>query len=138
MPIIAGPGDPGSIVDLCAVFLNTASDPTDVRSFEYVGDALSLNTVVLGEVRQNLGRLRLVRRDTGDPAESVPLTLPRCTSDDVAWLKERIGVLTCFRDHKGSKFFGVYWSLPRDIQVGFADRIEVKLTVEQVTHSEAV
>lgn len=141
MPIIVDPIlTPGAGVDLCAVFLNTAGNPSDFRAFEHVGDALNPTTTVRAEVRQLANRRRLIRRGTitGDiAAESYVITLPRCTSADVVWLRAHVGILLCVRDHKGSKFYGAYLDVPREIQTGFPDRTGVKITVDEVTYSES-
>jgi len=141
MPIVVGPDlTAGAGVDLCAVFLNDAADPTDLQSFEYVGDTLSPTTTSRVEVRQLIGRRRLIRHGDDDSSvfETYAITLPRCTTEEVEWLRDHVGVLLCVRDHKGAKFYGTYAEAPREIQTKFPDRTQVKITVEQVTHSEAV
>jgi len=44
----------------------------------------------------------------------------------------------CIRDHVGTKFFGAWLEAPREIQTAYRDRIDVQISFDQVTHSEAV
>lgn len=143
MPIIVDlSGPPATGLDLSSIWLNTASDLSDVRAFSYIGDSLSANTSARVEVRQLANRRRLIRQGgtatAVDLAESVQVTLVRCDREEVAWLRLRTGVLMCVRDHVGSKFFGVWREAPREVQSADRDRIDVRLSIEQVTHSEAV
>lgn len=143
MPIIAGPGDPGSTLDLCAIFINVAADPADFMSFRYAGRGFSVDTAAVAEIRQLVNRRRLITRGAGQPgapmvAESQQITLSKCDREQVAWLKGHAGTLVCLRDHVGGKFYGAYLALPRNVETRTRDRIEVTLNVEQVTHSEAV
>lgn len=130
----------GTGLDLSAVWLNTASDLSDMRAFAYIGDGLSSSTKARGEVRQLANRRRLIVQGSGgalDLAESMQVTLVRCDRDDVAWLKARTGVLMCVRDHVGTKFYGSWLEAPRQVDSQYRDRIDVSLTIDQVTHSEA-
>lgn len=143
MPILVDLTGPiGTGVDLQAIWLNTATDLSDVRSFAYIGDSLSATTAARVEVRQLANRRRLIRQGgtTGavDLAESMQLTLVRCDREETAWLRARTGVLMCVRDHVGTKFFGVWSQMPRQVDAGYQDRINVSLSIEQVDHSEAV
>lgn len=140
MPIIAGPGDPGSIVDLCAIFINTAADPTDFMSFRYAGKSFSTDSPARGEIRQLANRRRLITQgDAGSMlSDTQQVTLSRIDPDRAAWLRAHIGVIACFRDHVGGKFFGAYLSLPRNIETAYRTRSDVTLSVEQVDFTEAV
>lgn len=143
MPIIVDlPVPAGTGLDLCAVWLNDAAEPFDAQAFAYIGDTLSATTTARVEVRQLANRRRLIRRGsvTGpvDLAESFQVTLVRCTREQVAWLRSKTGVLLCVRDHVGSKFYGVYTEAPRTVSAAYRDRIDVNLSIDQVTHSEAV
>lgn len=137
-------GVPGTGLDLCAVWLNDAADPADVYAFEYVGDSLSSTTTARVEVRQLANRRRLIRRGNvgaADLAESMQVTLVRCDREQVAWLQSKTGVLLCVRDHVGTKFYGVYSEAPREVTTtgqDFRDRMDVRLSLDEVTHSEAV
>lgn len=143
MPIIVDlTGTPGTGLDLCAVWINVASNLADVRSFTKVGGPLSTGTTARGEVRQLANRRRLIRQGsvTGDAdlAETLQVSLVHLNREQVAWLRDRTGVLMCFRDHVGSKFYGTYLETPREVQPQFRDWIDVRLSVDQVTHTEAV
>ena len=148
MAIVVDPTTtPGAAVDLTAVFLNDAADPADFLALEYAGDALSVNTTARVEVRQLVGRTRLVRRGT-DTSESFTVTFEGCTREQAAWLRGHVGTLLCIRDHVGTKFFGVYAEAPREVDTRYPNhrdpgatrqaRIRVSLTITQVTHSEAI
>lgn len=136
MPIVVDLSVPGSGLELSAVWLNDAADPSDYRSFEYTGESLQATTMARVDVRQLLGRRRLVRIGAGEFSESQSLTLVRCDRTEVAWLRAHTGVLMCFRDHVGMKFFGVYKDLSRDVATAYRDRIDVKITIESITHTE--
>lgn len=143
MPIIVDlTGPPGTGLDLSAIWLNTAADLSDVRSFTKVGGPLSANTKARVDIRQlAANRTRLIQLGAAgrvDRAESETLPLVHLTREDVAWLKARAGVLMCLRDHVGTKFYGAWREAPREIQTHERDWINVSLSVEQVTHSEAV
>ncbi|CAI9417392.1 hypothetical protein [Nocardioides sp. T2.26MG-1] len=143
MPIIVDlAAEPGTGLDLTAIWLNTATDLSDVRSFRKVGGPLSANTKARVDIRQLANRVRLIRQGsvTGavDLAESQSVPLVHLDRDDVAWLRARTGVLMCFRDHVGTKFYGAWSETPREVQPQFRDWIDVKLSVDQVTHPEAV
>lgn len=135
-------GPPGTGLELSAIWLNTAADLSDVRAFEYSGDSLSANTSARADVRQLANRRRLIRQGDVDGAvdlaESMQVTLVRCNQEQAAWVRARTGVLMCIRDHIGSKFFGTWLETPREVKSAYRDRIDVKLSIDQVTHSEAV
>lgn len=135
-------GPPGTGLDLSSIWLNTAADLSDVRAFSYIGDPLSANTAARGGVRQLANRRRLIRQGDVDGAvdlaESMQVTLVRCNQEQAAWVRARTGVLMCIRDHIGSKFFGTWLEAPREVQSAYRDRIDIRLSIDQVTHSEAV
>lgn len=135
-------GPPGTGLDLTAVWFNVAADMSDVRAFHKVGGPLSLNSRARAEVQQLANRRRLVREGdvTGaiDLADSLQVPLVHLNRDDAAWLRNRTGVLMCVRDHVGTKFFGTWLETPREVQSQFRDWINVSLSIDQVTHSEAV
>lgn len=141
MPIIVDltPAE-GSSLGLCAIFLNAAVEPADFVALRYAGDSLSISTTADVEVRRLANRTRLIRKGTGAVAqlESMGVTFQRCSPTDVAWLRDHVGQLVCVRDHVGGKFFGVYTDVARDVATAWRDRSTVKITLEQVTYSEAV
>lgn len=143
MPIIVDlAGTTGTGLDLFAVWMNVAAEPADVRAFTKVGGSLSLNTKARAEVRQLANRRRLIRQGsvTGedDLAESVQVEVVHVDRADADWLRDRVGRLLCFRDHVGTKFYGIYLEAPREVQPQFRDWINVRLSVDQVTYSEVV
>lgn len=143
MPIVVDlPGPPGTGLDLCAIWVNDASDLSDARSFQKVGGPLSLNTKARGEVRQLANRRRLIRQGSvsgdDDLAETLQVALVHLDRPAALWLRDRTGTLLCFRDHVGSKFYGTYLETPREVQPHDRDWIEVRLSVDQITHTEAV
>lgn len=143
MPIVVDlTGAPGTGLELSAIWLNTASDLTDVQSFEYTGDSLSANSRARAEIRQLASRRRLIRQGgtggTADLAESMAITLVRCDQQQAAWVRAHTGVLMCVRDHIGSKFYGAWLEAPREIATAYRDRIDVKISIDQITHTEAV
>lgn len=142
MPIlIDGDGSDGDHLDLCAVWFNTAADLLDAMSFTKAGDSISVNTTARAEARQLIGRVRLVTTGIGDQVqttESWTATLYHCSREQVAWLRAHTGRLMCVRDHVGTKFYGFYRDLPREVKNVGLDWIDVKIDIAQVTHSEAV
>lgn len=133
---------PGTGLDLCAVWLNDAANLADVHAFQYVGDSLSASTMARVEVRQLANRRRLIRRGSvgvADLAETMQVTLIQCDRDEVAWLKSKTGVLLCVRDHVGTKFYGTFVEAPREVATtgpDSRDRMDVRLSLDEVTHSE--
>lgn len=138
MPIIVDATEPGSGVELSAIWLNDAEDPSDYQTFVYAGEAIQVNTTADVDARKLIGRRRLVRTGSSAPAESWSASLPRCTPSQVAWLRAHVGVLVCVRDHVGTKVFGFYKDLPRDIATAYRDRFDVKLSIESITYDESV
>lgn len=142
MPILVDlPTPVGTGLDLCAIWLNDATQLEDARAFATAGDSLSASTQARVEVRQLANRRRLVRRGSVsgavDLAESLQMTLEWCDREQVAWLRSKTGVLLCVRDHVGTKFYGVYTESPREVPTAYRDRVNVRLAFDQVTHSEA-
>lgn len=139
MPIIVDPDyASGTELDLVSIFFNAASNLADLRAFRYAGDSLAENTTARGEVRQLANRRRLITRGSDVPAESFSLTLPHCTREDVAWLRAHVSQLLCVRDHVGTKFYGAYLEVPRQVSTTFRDWTSVQLSLDEVTYSEAV
>lgn len=138
MPIIVDlAAEPGSSLDLCAIWFNLAANPADLCAFRYVGDGPTLTTDPRAEIRQLAGRRRLIRRGTA-AYDSHALTLTGCRPDQVAWLRDHVAQLMCIRDHVGTKFYGTYLSLPREFATWTRKRADVKLVFDQVTYSEAI
>lgn len=145
MPIIVDlTGTPGTGLDLCAVWLNPQAQPADAHAFSKVGGPLSVTTRARVEVRQLANRRRLIRQGSVtsntavDLAETLQVQLVHLDREQVDWLRAHTGLLMCVRDHVGSKFYGVYTETPREVQPQFRDWMAVTLSLDQVTHSEAV
>lgn len=141
MPILVDiPAAPGSSVDLCAIFINSAVELADMVAVEYAGETIAPSTRADVEVRRLANRVRLIRKGTGAVAtlESLQVTFERCTAEQVEWLRGHVGELVCVRDHVGGKFFGVYSEVPREVATAYRDRFSVSLSFNQVTYSEAV
>lgn len=139
MPIIISePLAVGDGLDLCAVWLNAAADLADVEAFRRLGgDQLAATASVRAEVRQLVGRRRVVVTDAAI-YEQFSLTLETVTADQLDWLNSHVGQILCLRDPYGSKLYVIYTEAPREVPTGYPERTSVKLTLEQVTHSEAV
>lgn len=121
-------------VRITQCWMNATADLTDAMGFAL--NALDHAPVVAVQSRQYAGgNYRAVR--TPGLQKVAKVTLGFCTDAQTAWLKAHQGVLLCFRDARGEKFFGVYVDStfsPRFI----ADSWSVPLTFTQVTFSEAV
>ncbi|GAW50619.1 MULTISPECIES: hypothetical protein [unclassified Nocardioides] len=132
MPIVAGPGDPGSTLVLTRLWLNDVADPSDVMSFR-IG-AFTPTYGADGEIRKNAGgRLRLVLR--AGVARSHSALIRRPTDSQWAWLVAHHRRLVTIRDPDGMKYVGIYLTLTRDRPVEGAD---MTLDLSEVTSSEAV
>ena len=139
MPIIVSePLDVGDGLDLCAIWFNAAADLSDMEAFRRLGgDSLSATPFVRAEVRQLVGRRRVVTAGE-ETYQQFSLTLETVTADQLTWLYNHLGQILCLRDPYGSKLYVVYTEAPREVPTGWPERTSVKLTLEQVTHSEAV
>lgn len=138
MPIIVDePLAPGTGVELCAVWLNDAADPSDLCAFEYAGDAISFTVDGRAEVRQLINRRRVIRRGSR-AQQSLSFSLPEVTPAQAAWLRAHVGQILCVRDHVGTKVHAVYLDLPLEVETDFRSRRSAKISLEQVSFSEAV
>lgn len=150
MPIVVDqpllPGVNG--VQLRHLFLNDAANPADLAAFKYTGDTVGAATVLQADVRQLAGRRRIIRRAGARAYTGFSLTLPWVDATQARWLVEHIGRLVCFRDHAGSKVYGVYLEVPAEIFSSYCSSgtrlvqrqrfADVKLTVDEVDHNEVV
>jgi hypothetical protein len=139
MPIIidAPTGDPDSTLWLCQIWFNAASNLADAASFTYASEAIGITSTPRAEVRQLVNRRRVVRRGTR-VYDTINLTLQGVTPAQLQWLRDHVGTIVCVRDHVGSKVYGVYRELPRDVETRVRTRAEVKLTFDEITHTEVV
>ncbi|MDN4173913.1 hypothetical protein QWY28_13210 [Nocardioides sp. SOB77] len=140
MPIIVDlapvPAD-GAGLELCAVWLNSAADPADACAFRFVGDAIPRRTAGRAEIRQLMNRRRIIRRGTRT-YDTFTLDLVSVTTEQAQWLRDHVEQLLCIRDHVGSKAYVTYLELPLEFRTGRRDRSDVKLTLDEITHTEAV
>lgn len=135
--VVASPLPFGSGLSLCAIWLNDANDLADVCSFRYAGPSIGITPSLDVDVQQLVGRRILTGSDTRI-YQSFDITLRRCDTNQVLWLTDHTGRLLCIRDPYGSKAYVVYREAPREIPAGFPGLTSVKLTLEQITHSEAL
>lgn len=142
MAVIVDPAVPplADGVNLCAVWLNNAANPADLVALSYAGDALNLTASGRAEVRQLAGRRRVVRRGW-KVYLSGSLQFQEVTGEQSRWLQDHVGIVLCFRDHVGTKFFGMYAESPRQVATWTVTGeylSGVSITVDEVDFSEAV
>lgn len=139
MPIVVGDGlgTPGGTLDLIAIWFNLASNPADLCSFRKADEKIGITTDTRTEVRQLANRRRIVRRGT-KAYDTFSLSLTHCEPQQIEWLRDHAGQLVCVRDHVGSKVYVVYAQLPREVLTRVRDWADVKLTLDEITHTEAV
>lgn len=140
MPIIVD--DPAlssssATLQLCAIWMNDATEPADLCNFRYAEDSFGLTVTPRAEVRQLANRRRVVRRGTRTYT-AIGLSLISCTPTQIQWLVDHVGEIICVRDHVGTKVYGTYLELPREVLTRVRDKANVKLTIEQITFSEAL
>lgn len=124
-----------SAVELCAIWLNMADDPSDRMDFEFVG---SFSRDVESPARVETlagGRRRVIRRAGLTRGWSVSLTA--CTREQIGWLEDRVGQTVCARDDRGHKVFGVFVSVPVSEHL-YNEEGDVALSLTEITYSEAV
>lgn len=133
MPIVVGPGDPGSTLALTRLWLNSVADPTDLMSFRTPSYTPSIAKP--GEVRELAGgRLRLVTRVGTTRGHSVVIRKP--DDEQWAWLEAHVGTPVTVRDPSGRKYAGTYLNVEVPRTVDGEDTATLSLT--EVTSSEAV
>lgn len=140
MPIVvnlATPSDGSLGLSLCDIWLNDTINPSDLCSFKYAGDELGFTQTSRAEVRQLINRRRVIRRGTRTYT-SVAITMPWLTPTQLQWLREHEGRIVTVRDHVGTKIHAVYLDLSYEVDTSRRDRADTKITLEQVTFSEAV
>lgn len=132
MPVVAGPGDPGSTIVLNRLWLNSFDDPSDFMSFRI--HSFTPSELVDGDVRKNAGgRLRLVLGAADSRSHTVEIRRP--TEEQWQWLRDHKGALVILRDPDGSKYVATYLDLSRERPVEGAD---MTLNLTEVTASEVV
>lgn len=129
----------GAGINLVGIWFNAAQDLDDVCAFERLGDSLPITSSVQVEIRQLATRRRLVR--TGIKVyKSIPVALMHCSPTQRLWLEDHVGQLLCIRDLVGTKIYGAYTEAPVEISTlprAGVFHSDVKVTLEQVDHSEA-
>jgi hypothetical protein len=137
MTILATLLQTGTGLDLNGIWLNDAEDLTDVRAFRYAGNTITVTATLEADIQQLVGRRILTGSDT-KVYESFSIDLRMCDADQVQWLRDHIGRLLCIRDPYGAKAYVVYTTAPREIPAGLRHMTSVKVTLDQIDHSEAV
>lgn len=123
-------------LNLQTVWLNLASDLTDMVSFPSMA-SLSFAKAAQPEVRRLAGgRHRLLRR-VGD-VRTFSLSLPGIDRDQVAWLEGHVGDVVCVRDDRGRKVYGTYTQVEVQEYSTRPDLAAASLTLVEVHHAEAV
>jgi hypothetical protein len=122
-------------VGLSTVWLNLASDLAQSLSFEFV-TGIDPSPSTPGEDRQyGAGRFRAVL--SGSTQKQAKVTAQAVTADQVATLREWDGLLVCYRDDSGLKFYGTYRS-PQISRHQYNPDSDVSLTITETTVSEVV
>ncbi|GEP38894.1 hypothetical protein NPS01_25570 [Nocardioides psychrotolerans] len=139
MPIVIGDGvgEPGGTLAFCAIWFNLAANPADLCSFRKADEKIGITIDTRTEVRQLANRRRIVRRGVA-AYTSIDLSLPHCEPAQIEWLRDHAGQLVCVRDHVGTKVYVVYAQLPREVLTRVRDWADVKLSLDEITHTEAV
>lgn len=125
-----------ALVDLAAVFLNLAANPSD-RLALYTVTGLQPATEVRADVRSLAnGRQRVVRQ-AGKP-RSYSLKVEQLDRAGISWLEQHAGETMCIRDDRGRKFYAAFFAVPVDESTLWNDRGDVDLRISEVSATEAV
>jgi hypothetical protein len=92
---------------------------------------------VPGEVRTYAGGRRRAVVAEGVTG-SVPFRLRSVPSADIATLESWFGQLIRWRDHRGQKFYGTFFSVERSERKDMIDLYDLSLTLEEMTYTEEV
>lgn len=122
------------IVDLKRLWLNAVDDLATGVAFE-VHEIEHNPTVNVRTDPYAGGNFRAVV--VAGKQRNARVTLGFCTDVQAGWLKDHQGVLICYRDPRGEKFYGIY------AEAGFAprrmpDSWQITLSVAQVTVNEGI
>jgi hypothetical protein len=132
--------DPDTGLQLCQVYLNAADNPADFCAFRFAGESISITSSSRAEVRQLIGRRRIVRTGT-EVYDQIGLDLRWLTSAQQQWLRDHVAQIVCVRDHVGTKVYGAYLDLPREIStspMAGAYVASARVSLDEITFSEAV
>lgn len=122
-------------VALRTVVFNLASDPSQVLVIDWVTQ-INPAPQTPGEDRMyGTGRYRALT--AGTRQQTVALAFAGCDPATVAQLEAWDGVLLCYRDDSGRKFFGTYRS-PQITRHSYNADADVSLTFTETTYFEAV
>lgn len=145
MPILVeSTTNPASTVTLDALFLNDAEDPSDFRTFAYVGDSYQVRDSLGGGVESGYASGRSRAYATEDDTTTVSFTAANLTGDDLAWLKSKRGRVLCFRDFLGRKVFGMFHDIAPELSTAPAGsrwalaNTTAQVTLQSVTFDESV
>lgn len=144
MPIIVdlndGGLDPATGLSLRQIYLNPADNPADLCAFTYAGDSIKIDADPRAEVRQLINRRRIIRTGTR-VYDQISLDLRWVSAAQQQWLRDHLATVVCVRDHVGTKVYGAYLQLPRDVPttpIGGDYRAAVQLRLDEITFTEAV
>lgn len=122
-------------LDFDAVWITVASDPEDALRLQ---DASALarqpSEAVIYQQTDNRTRALTTGRTTW-PWQIDCAMVP---TPVMQWLRDHVAVLVCVRDPLGQKVFGMYDTIDESIIVDSPGWYSASLTVNQITHSEAV
>lgn len=123
-------------INLDAVYLNVATDPTDMLRFESASRlrqprsrAVEYMDVAGRGVRQQVTQVRRA---------PWALVADRATQAEADWIADHLGVLLCARDPYGGKMFGSYADADIEADPDRPGWWSVSLTLTAVYYSEAV
>lgn len=120
-------------VELSAIWMNAADDPSDYRSFPYVTQ-FQRDTEVDGQVVKLAGgRYRSIKQK--GKARTWALGFQALTGEDKDWLEAHAGTVVVVRDDRGGRIFGEFFSTPFD-EHRYNTEADVSLTLHEVTWFE--
>lgn len=122
-------------VTLWTLWLNDTLDPSDWMSFPFMSALGSSPQQDVAISRYAGGRARA--STTAGVLQQLTATLPACSPEQRVWAESHAGRLLCARDDRGRKFFGVYTN-PTVDEHQYNDDCDIGLTINEVSHSEAV
>lgn len=122
-------------VTLKTVWLNSATNPSDYKSFPMLSELQVTPSIQGSVVPYANDRLRVINRSR--VSNEINLTLPECERDQIEWLTAHIGQIMCFRDDRGLRIFAAYFAAPRVENSGDTTG-NVTLKLNEVTFTDVV
>lgn len=124
------------MIQLSALWLNLAADPSVSMAFPYVESYQPALTVPGDERQGPSGRIRAF--STGSRSWGYAVDFSRLDAEHVAFLTEHAGELMWFRDHKGRKRAGRFRGLPFGEALYPYQHTTAQIAFTEVSLSEAV